>query len=95
MPNSVLWLLRFPAAGEMRLRACNIPLLFLFFELNSTPVLSLAVADSPAYLCFLNFAILADAISKGVRAGQIIFTDVAAKNEHIRRSSLADLFLDT
>ncbi|KAG2593799.1 hypothetical protein PVAP13_5NG012636, partial [Panicum virgatum] len=57
VPNSVLWLLRFPAAGEMRLRAY--------------------------------------AISKGVRADQIIFTDVAAKNEHIRRSSLADLFLDT
>ncbi|XP_066307813.1 probable UDP-N-acetylglucosamine--peptide N-acetylglucosaminyltransferase SEC isoform X2 [Miscanthus floridulus] len=55
--NSVLWLLRFPAAGEMRLRAY--------------------------------------AISKGVRADQIIFTDVAAKTEHIRRSVLADLFLDT
>uniref|UniRef100_A0A0E0N6Q5 protein O-GlcNAc transferase n=1 Tax=Oryza rufipogon TaxID=4529 RepID=A0A0E0N6Q5_ORYRU len=60
VPNSALWLLRFPAAGEMRLRAS-----------------------------------LADAISKGVRADQIIFTDVAAKNEHIRRSALADLFLDT
>ncbi|TKW18460.1 hypothetical protein SEVIR_5G432200v4 [Setaria viridis] len=57
VPNSVLWLLRFPAAGEMRLRAY--------------------------------------AISIGVRADQIIFTDVAAKNEHIRRSTLADLFLDT
>ncbi|WVZ67695.1 hypothetical protein U9M48_016739 [Paspalum notatum var. saurae] len=57
VPNSVLWLLRFPAAGEMRLRAY--------------------------------------AISKGVRPDQIIFTDVAAKNEHIRRSALADLFLDT
>ncbi|XP_006646603.1 probable UDP-N-acetylglucosamine--peptide N-acetylglucosaminyltransferase SEC [Oryza brachyantha] len=57
VPNSALWLLRFPAAGEMRLRAY--------------------------------------AISKGVRADQIIFTDVAAKNEHIRRSALADLFLDT
>lgn len=57
VPNSVLWLLRFPAAGEMRLRAY--------------------------------------AISIGVRADQIIFTDAAAKNEHIRRSTLADLFLDT
>uniref|UniRef100_A0A0E0JSQ3 protein O-GlcNAc transferase n=1 Tax=Oryza punctata TaxID=4537 RepID=A0A0E0JSQ3_ORYPU len=57
VPNSALWLLRFPAAGEMKLRAY--------------------------------------AISKGVRADQIIFTDVAAKNEHIRRSALADLFLDT
>lgn len=36
-----------------------------------------------------------DAISQGVQADQIIFTDVAMKNEHIRRSALADLFLDT
>ncbi|GMN25847.1 hypothetical protein TIFTF001_001078 [Ficus carica] len=57
VPNSALWLLRFPAAGEMRLRAY--------------------------------------AISQGVQADQIIFTDVAMKNEHIRRSALADLFLDT
>lgn len=57
VPNSALWLLRFPAAGENRLRAY--------------------------------------ALSQGVQPEQIIFTDVAAKNEHIRRSSLADLFLDT
>ncbi|KAL6009529.1 hypothetical protein ACLOJK_022758 [Asimina triloba] len=37
----------------------------------------------------------ADAIAQGVRPDQIIFTDVAVKNEHIRRSALADLFLDT
>jgi hypothetical protein len=42
-------------------------------------------------LC-LAFAV---AIAQGVRPEQIIFTDVAAKNEHIRRSSLADLFLDS
>jgi len=57
VPNSALWLLRFPAAGETRLRAF--------------------------------------AAAQGVRPEQIIFTDVAAKNEHIRRSALADLFLDT
>ncbi|PKI61153.1 hypothetical protein CRG98_018473 [Punica granatum] len=57
VPNSAIWLLRFPAAGEMRLRA---------------------------------YASL-----KGVQPDQIIFTDVAMKNEHIRRSALADLFLDT
>ncbi|XP_043720341.1 probable UDP-N-acetylglucosamine--peptide N-acetylglucosaminyltransferase SEC [Telopea speciosissima] len=57
VPNSALWLLRFPAAGEMRLRAY--------------------------------------AAAQGVRPDQIIFTDVAMKNEHIRRSALADLFLDT
>ncbi|GAB2295664.1 hypothetical protein Dimus_029818 [Dionaea muscipula] len=57
VPNSALWLLRFPAAGEMRLRAY--------------------------------------AAAKGVQPDQIMFTDVAMKNEHIRRSALADLFLDT
>lgn len=57
VPNSALWLLRFPAAGEMRLRAY--------------------------------------AVAQGVQADQIIFTDVAMKGEHIRRSALADLFLDT
>ncbi|GLT71032.1 hypothetical protein SLA2020_430770 [Shorea laevis] len=57
VPNSALWLLRFPAAGEMRLRAY--------------------------------------AAHRGVQPDQIIFTDVAMKHEHIRRSALADLFLDT
>lgn len=38
---------------------------------------------------------LVDAASKGVRPEQIIFTDVAVKDEHIRRSALADLYLDT
>ncbi|KAH8974053.1 hypothetical protein BDL97_01G081800 [Sphagnum fallax] len=57
VPDSAIWLLRFPAAGETRLRAF--------------------------------------AAAQGVRPEQIIFTDVAAKNEHIRRSALADLFLDT
>ncbi|KAG2658480.1 hypothetical protein PVAP13_1KG257000 [Panicum virgatum] len=57
VPNSALWLLRFPAAGETRVRS--------------------------------------HAAARGVRPDQIIFTDVAMKNEHIRRSQLADLFLDT
>ncbi|KAF5465119.1 hypothetical protein F2P56_015150 [Juglans regia] len=57
VPNSALWLLRFPAAGELKLRTY--------------------------------------AMQRGVQPDQIIFTDVAMKNEHIRRSSLADLFLDT
>jgi protein O-GlcNAc transferase len=47
------------------------------------------------FLPAFNSAVLTDAISKGVRAEQIIFTEVAAKKEHIRRSALADLFLDT
>lgn len=36
-----------------------------------------------------------DAAAQGVQPDQIVFTDVAMKNEHIRRSSLADLCLDT
>ncbi|KAL0358434.1 UNVERIFIED_CONTAM: putative UDP-N-acetylglucosamine--peptide N-acetylglucosaminyltransferase SEC [Sesamum angustifolium] len=36
-----------------------------------------------------------DAAAQGVQPDQIIFTDVAMKQEHIRRSALADLFLDT
>lgn len=39
--------------------------------------------------------LLSDAAAQGVQPDQIIFTDVAMKGEHIRRSSLADLFLDT
>ncbi|CAN8269855.1 unnamed protein product [Cochlearia groenlandica] len=57
VPNTALWLLRFPAAGEMRFRAY--------------------------------------AAAQGVHPDQIIFTDVAMKNEHIRRSVLADVILDT
>ncbi|XP_055804796.1 probable UDP-N-acetylglucosamine--peptide N-acetylglucosaminyltransferase SEC [Solanum dulcamara] len=57
VPNSALWLLRFPAAGEMRVRA--------------------------------------HAAAQGVQPDQIIFIDVAMKQEHIRRSSLADLCFDT
>ncbi|KAE8720912.1 putative UDP-N-acetylglucosamine--peptide N-acetylglucosaminyltransferase SEC [Hibiscus syriacus] len=57
VPNSALWLLRFPAAGETRLRAY--------------------------------------AAAQGVQPEQIIFTDVAMKQEHIRRSALADFCLDT
>ncbi|KAG5588652.1 hypothetical protein H5410_049086 [Solanum commersonii] len=57
VPKSVLWLLRFPAAGEKRLRAY--------------------------------------AAAQGLQQNQIIFTDTIMKQEHIKRCSLADLFLDT
>ncbi|KAE8720235.1 putative UDP-N-acetylglucosamine--peptide N-acetylglucosaminyltransferase SEC [Hibiscus syriacus] len=39
--------------------------------------------------------IFAYAVAQGVQPEQIIFTDVAMKHEHIRRSALADLCLDT
>ncbi|KAI8466334.1 MAG: TPR-like protein [Monoraphidium minutum] len=57
VPDSVLWLLRFPPYGEANLRAA--------------------------------------AAARGVDPGRLVFTDVAAKDVHIRRSGLADVFLDT
>ncbi|XP_047252880.1 uncharacterized protein LOC107842462 isoform X2 [Capsicum annuum] len=56
VPNSALWLLRFPVAAEKRL--C-------------------------VYVAV-----------QGLQPNQIIFTDVAMRQEHIRRSSLADLLLN-
>lgn len=57
VPNSVLWLLRFPPPGEAN--------------------------------------ILTEARMRGVRIDQIIFSDVAPRDEHIKRGYLADLSLDT
>ncbi|KAL4437522.1 hypothetical protein ABPG77_003503 [Micractinium sp. CCAP 211/92] len=57
VPDSVLWLLRFPPYGESRIKA--------------------------------------EAAARGVDPDRVIFTDVANKPMHIRRSGVADLFLDT
>lgn len=57
VPNSVLWLLRFPPYGENKIRQ--------------------------------------RAIAAGLDNSRIIFTDVAQKDLHIKRSGLADVFLDT
>lgn len=57
VPGSVLWLLRFPPAGQPRLQA--------------------------------------EAAACGVDPSRVIFTDVAPKPQHIARSALADVFLDT
>jgi len=57
VPNSVLWLLRFPAHGEAN--------------------------------------IISMATSMGISANRIIMSNVAAKEEHVRRGQLADLCLDT
>ncbi|BET00326.1 Tetratricopeptide repeat [Nesidiocoris tenuis] len=57
VPNSVMWLLRFPAVGENHLQAT--------------------------------------ASSLGLPPGRIIFSNVAAKEEHVRRGQLADVCLDT
>lgn len=57
VPNGVLWLLRFPAAGETN--------------------------------------VLAAAAKLGLPQGKIVFSNVATKEEHVRRGRLADLCLDT
>lgn len=59
VPNSILWLLRFPAAGEPN-------------------ILRTARQWAGDEVC-----------------SRIVFTDVAPKEEHIRRGRVADLFLDT
>ncbi len=55
VPDSVLWLLRFPPYGEPRIRK--------------------------------------EAQLRGIAANRIIFTDIAQKPIHIRRSGLADVFV--
>lgn len=57
VPHSVLWLLRFPAAGEANLHKF--------------------------------------AAEHGIEASRIIFSNVAPKEEHVRRGRVADLCLDT
>ena len=91
VPNCALWLLRFPAAGENRLRACK----YSFVVNVSCWSLALLCWFYIPCLSFLVLHSFVDALAQGVKPEQIIFTDVAIKNEHIRRSSLADLFLDT
>jgi len=57
VPNSVLWLLRFPAAGEANVKA--------------------------------------QATAHGVEQDRVVFSNVAPKEEHVRRGQLADVCLDT
>ena len=57
VPNSIIWLLRFPPAGEANIKAA--------------------------------------AKGLGIDPARIHFTNVAPKDEHLRRGQLADLFLDT
>merc|ERR1712203_1329216 len=57
VPNSVMWLLRFPQVGETNIHVA--------------------------------------AHQLGLKNGKIIFSNVAAKEEHVRRGQLADVCLDT
>uniref|UniRef100_A0A1I8H1S4 protein O-GlcNAc transferase n=1 Tax=Macrostomum lignano TaxID=282301 RepID=A0A1I8H1S4_9PLAT len=57
VPNSVMWLLRFPVVGEAN--------------------------------------IIASAAKHGIAANRIVFSNVAPKEEHVRRGLVADVCLDT
>ena len=57
VPNSVMWLLRFPQVGEANVKA--------------------------------------QAVAHGVEEERVIFSNVAPKEEHVRRGQLADVCLDT
>merc|ERR1719391_530212 len=57
VPNSVMWLLRFPQVGETNIHVA--------------------------------------AQQMGLKPGRLIFSNVAAKEEHVRRGQLADVCLDT
>jgi protein O-GlcNAc transferase len=57
VPHSVLWLLRFPSAGELNL--------------------------------------INEAENNGVDPARLVFSNVAPKEEHVRRGQLADICLDT
>jgi len=57
VPNSVMWLLRFPQVGETNIHVA--------------------------------------AQQMGLKNGKLIFSNVAAKEEHVRRGQLADVCLDT
>jgi protein O-GlcNAc transferase len=57
VPNSVLWLLRFPQVGETNIHVA--------------------------------------AQQMGLKTGKLIFSNVAAKEEHVRRGQLVDVCLDT
>ena len=52
-------------------------------------------ADSLSLSSLIAPSLLIQALKRGVRIEQIIFSDVAPREEHVRRGALADLFLDT
>lgn len=65
------------------------------FSCSSDVYFQICSLSSQYFLTVLYYVIISDAAARGVQPEQIIFTDVAMKGEHIRRSSLADLCLDT
>ena len=74
VPNSCMWLLRFPQVILVtdKSAVCNI--------------FSLQVGETNIHVA---------AQQMGLKPGKIIFSNVAAKEEHVRRGQLADVCLDT
>ena len=82
VPNSVMWLLRFPQVGETNILVAAQqvqPQPGTPFRLTQT----LTVFTNPVFL------------QMGLRKSSIVFSNVAAKEEHVRRGQLADVCLDT
>ena len=75
VPNSCMWLLRFPQVKRMKNKlSCSV--LTVSFQVGET-----------------NIHVAAQQM--GLKPGKIIFSNVAAKEEHVRRGQLADVCLDT
>lgn len=80
VPNAVLWLLRFPAVGETNIQQTAQNLGECRRNKSFSPFTD--------RLTFPHS-------SSGIQPGRIIFSNVAAKEEHVRRGQLADVCLDT
>lgn len=79
VPNAVLWLLRFPAVGETNIQQT-----------------AQNLGKSSRRKSFGHPSLTFDLSPRsGIQPGRIIFSNVAAKEEHVRRGQLADVCLDT
>lgn len=82
VPNSVLWLLSFPAAGEPNVRkyvqSLGSTILFINVCILYKPVDKVHSLNN-----------------SGLPADRVVFSKIACKEEHVRRGQLADVCLDT
>lgn len=83
VPHAVLWLLRFPAVGEQN----------LLQTIQNLGKQSKWVRAWEWFIYCHRFIILNGSI--GIPVERVIFSNVAAKEEHVRRGQLADVCLDT
>ncbi|KAI5735439.1 hypothetical protein M8J77_018346 [Diaphorina citri] len=94
VPNSILWLLKFPAVGEATAQALGLDQHRILFSnvLKAVPNSILWLLKFPA-VGEANIQATAQAL--GLDQHRILFSNVAAKEEHVRRGQLADVCLDT